>query len=341
MPSLTRLFQLGLGYFCALNGIVDFYVDIRSGRLCWSRLLAIYRIVHNLMVLGLTTLLLFQFWVNFLGEITGSIQMTLNFFTYFLILYLTVVSCMDCSTRWQGRIYRTLQKLQRQDELSRRRGYTVPKAKERFLDCLLFVLIALLILRVGIHVALNVLHSRMGFHHPCYCFMSECMIFAMNALAFGLMSEICRCWWRMESGLKSILLDPNPKSLAYQLCQIRKLDAVSQCLIDLTAEVCGIFKFVFLCYLVRNLWSGIVVGYLLVRVFLGHGRSDVEYMYLVLAFITCIQPLMFSCLMNSLTHTTGSLPEIAQEIVRTHCQQDAQVERRVSSWSVRTIQGWI
>ncbi|KAH8288868.1 hypothetical protein KR054_011104, partial [Drosophila jambulina] len=335
MPSLKRLVHLGLGFFCALNGIVDFYADLRFGRLRWCRFLAIYRIVHNLLVLILTTLLLFEFWKNFFEEINGSIQITLNFFTYFLMVYLTVISCIDCSIRFQGRIYRTLRELQRQEELSRRRGYTVSKGKERFLDGLLLLLIALLTLRVSIHVALNVLNSRMGFHHPCYCFMSECMIFAMNTLAFVILTEVCRCWWRMESSLKTILLDPKPSSVAYQLCQIRRLDAMSQSLIDLTAEVCAIFKFVFLCYLIRNLWSGIVVGYLLVRIFLGHGGSDVELMYLVLAFVTCMQPLMFSVLMNSVTHTTGSLLEVARQIVRTPCRQDAQVDRRVEWLSLQ------
>ncbi|XP_020813872.1 putative gustatory receptor 85a [Drosophila serrata] len=334
MPTLTRLIHLGLGFFCALNGIVAFNVDFRSGQLRWSRGLGIYRIVHNLLVLVLTSFLLLDFWNKFFNEISGSIQMTMNFFTYFLMVYLTVISCADCSFRCQGRIYRTLCKLQRQDELSRRRGYTVSKDKERFLDCLLLLLIAMLTLRVGIHVALNALHSRMGFS-PCYCFMSECMIFAMNSLAFIILTEICRCWWRMESGLKKIILDPQPRSVAHRLCQIRKLDEMSQSLIDLTAEVCGIFKFVFLWYLLRNLWSGIVVGYLIIRIFLGHGDSDVAFMYFVLAFVTCIQPLMFSLLMNSVTHTTGSLLEAAKQIVRTSYSHEAQVDRRMEWFSLQ------
>ncbi|KAH8243925.1 hypothetical protein KR032_011320, partial [Drosophila birchii] len=335
MASLTRLVHLGLGFFCALNGIVDFYADFRSGSLRWSRFLGIYRIVHNLLVLILTTLFLVDFRSKFFEEINGSIQMTLNFFTYFLMVYLTVISCMACSIRYQGRIYRILRQLQRQEKLSRRRGYTVSKGKERYLDCLLFLLVALLILRVGVHVILNVLHSRMGFRHLCYCFISECMIFAMNTLVFVILTEICRCWWCMESGLKTILLNPKPRSVAYRLCQIRRLKAMSQCLINLTAEVCLIFKFVFFCYLIRNLWSGIVVGYLIVRIFLGHGESGVELMYLVLAFVTCIQPLMFSLLMSSVTHTTGSLLEVARQIVRTPCRQDAQVDRRMEWFSLQ------
>ncbi|KAH8264602.1 hypothetical protein KR038_010616, partial [Drosophila bunnanda] len=335
MSSPTRLVHLGLGLFCALNGIVDFYADFRSGKLRWSRGLAVYRIVHNLLVLVLTTCFLLEFLEKFFKEISGSIQMMMNFFTYFLMVYLTVISCIDCSIRFQGRLYRILCKLQRQEELSRRRGFTLSRGKERFLDCLLLLLIAMLTLRVGIHVALNVLHSRMGFSHPCYCFMSECMIFAMNTLAFVMLTEICRSWWRMESGLKTLLLDPQPRPVAHQLCQIRRLNAMSQSLIDLTAEVCGIFKFVFLCYLIRNLWSGIVVGYLIVRIFLGHGGPDAEFMYLVLAFVTCIQPLMFSLLMNSVTHTTGSLLEVAKQIVRTPCRQDALVDRRMEWLSLQ------
>ncbi|XP_041630337.2 putative gustatory receptor 85a [Drosophila kikkawai] len=335
MPSLRRLVHLGLCFFCALNGIVDFYADFRSGRLRWSRFLSIYRIVHNLLVLVLTTLLLLEFWNNYFRESRDSIQLTLNFFAYFLMVYLTIISCIDCSIRLQGRIIRTLKKLQCQEELGRRRGYTLSKGKERFLDCLLLLLIAILTLRIGIHVALNVLHSRMGFRHPCYCFMSECMIFAMNSLAFLILTDICRCWWRMESGLKAILQDPKPRTVAYQLQQIRRLEAMSQCLIDLTAEVCGIFQFVFFCYLIRNLWSGIVVGYLLIRMFLGHGRSDVEFMYLVLAFVTCIQPLMFSLLMSSVTHTTGSLLEVAKQIVRTPCRRNAQVDRKMEWFSLQ------
>lgn len=59
----------------------------------------------------------------------------------------------------------------------------------------------------------------------------------------------------------------------------------------------------------RNVWSGIRVGYMLVRVCLGHSAIESELEYLQMVFVTCIQPLLYSIMMNSLTHTTDSLLE--------------------------------
>jgi len=80
----------------------------------------------------------------------------------------------------------------------------------------------------------------------------------------------------------------------------------------------------------RNVWSGIRVGYLLVRVCLGHSAIESELEYLQMVFITCIQPLFFSLMMNSLTHTTDSLLEITKDVIRGLYNQDAQLERSVS-----------
>jgi len=43
---------------------------------------------------------------------------------------------------------------------------------------------------------------------------------------------------------------------------------------------------VFLCYLMRNVWSGIRVGYMLVRVCLGHSAIESELEYLQMVFVT-------------------------------------------------------
>jgi len=96
--------------------------------------------------------------------------------------------------------------------------------------------------------------------------------------------------------------------------------------------VCSMFKFVLLIYLIRNLWSGIVIGYMVIRLVFGKGHADVELSYIVLAFVICIQPLMFSILMNSMTHTTDSLLDVTKDILRTPHKQSAQVDRRVSNW---------
>ncbi|KAI8045577.1 hypothetical protein M5D96_001759, partial [Drosophila gunungcola] len=129
-----------------------------------------------------------------------------------------------------------------------------------------------------------------------------------------LMITICRNWWRLESGLEMVILDPKP--ISDQLCRLRRLQALFQTLIDLTDEVCFVFRFVFLCYLMRNVWSGIRVGYMMVRVFLGHSAIESELEYLQMVFVTCIQPLLFSLMMNTLTHTADSLLETTKEAIR-------------------------
>ncbi|XP_037729597.1 putative gustatory receptor 85a [Drosophila subpulchrella] len=331
-----RLVQLGLSSFCALNGILDFYMDNGSKRLRWSRWLAIYRIVHNFVVFSLTTRFLLDFWKQHEAEINNSLLMTMNFFPYFTLVFLAIISSMGCCFYWQNRIFVVLQKLRHQREQSRQLGYRVPKGKQLYVDCLMFLITVLLILRLSIHVTVWLISVRVGFNHPCNCFLPECMTFAMNYLVFATLAEISQCWWRLQSGLEMILLDhPKPRTVANQLCHIQRLHSMFQCLIDVTSEVCSIFKFVLLTYLIRNLWSGIVTGYMVIRLVLGKGHGDVELSYIVLAFIICIQPLMFSILMNSMTHTTDSLLDVTKDILRTPHKQSAQVERSIEWLSLQ------
>ncbi|XP_016959756.1 putative gustatory receptor 85a [Drosophila biarmipes] len=335
MPSPRRLLQLALGCFCALNGILDFYMDSASKSLRWSRWLAIYRVVHNFLVFSLSTMFLLDFWEQHAAEIKNSKLMTMNFFTYFALVFLAIIGSMACCFLWQNRIFEVLQKLRHQREQSRQLGYRVPRGKQLFVDCLMFLAAILLILRLGIHVTMWLISIRVGFHHPCNCFLPECMIFAMNYLVFAILTEICQCWWRLQSGLEMILLDSSEaRTVASQLSQIQKLHTMFQCLTDVTSEVCSIFKFVLLMYMARNLWSGIVAGYMAIRVVLGRD-VDVELSYVVLAFIICIQPLMFSVLMNSMTHATDLLLDATKDILRTPHKQCARVERRIEWLSLQ------
>ncbi|XP_016996804.3 putative gustatory receptor 85a [Drosophila takahashii] len=335
MPSPGRLVQLVLGSFCAVNGILDFYMDSGAERLRWSRCLAIYRVVHNFMVFSLTTKFLLDFWETHAAEIKNSKLMTMNFFTYFTLVFLAITTSMGCCYQWQNRIFMVIQKLRHQKDQSKRLGYRVPKCKKFFVDCSMFLVTILMFLRLGIHVTMWLMSVRMGFNHPCNCFFPECMIFAMNYLVFAILAEITQCWWRLQSGLEMLLVDPRPTTVDYQLCQIQRLHTMFQCLIDVTSEVCSIFKFVLLSYTARNLWSGIVAGYMVVRVVLGKGQADVEFMYLILAFVTCIQPLMFSFLLNSMTHTADSLLQATRYILRTPYKRSDQVDRSIEWLSLQ------
>ncbi|KAH8354401.1 hypothetical protein KR084_009919 [Drosophila pseudotakahashii] len=337
MLSLRRLVQLVLGSFCALNGILDFNMLCGGEKLRWSRCLAIYRVVHNFMVFSLTTKFLLDFWETHAAEIKSSKLMTMNFFTYFTLVFLGITTVMGCCHQWQNRIFVVIQKLRHQKEQSRLLGYRVAKGKQFFVDCSMFLVSILMILRLGIHVTMWLMSVRMGFNHPCNCFFPECMIFAMNYLVFAILTEISQCWWRLQSGLETLLVDPTPTPVATQLCQIQQLHTMFQSLIDITSEVCSIFKFVLLSYMARNLWSGIVAGYMVIRMVFGKGQADVEFMYLILAFVTCIQPLMFSVLMNSMTHTADSLLEVTRDVLRTPHKQSDRVERSVSTSAPRHI----
>ncbi|XP_017001211.2 putative gustatory receptor 85a [Drosophila takahashii] len=323
MISPRRLLQLGFLWFCTLNGITTFY--FRSGKLRQSRFLACYRIIHNLVVIILTIKFLMDFWHFSAASFEESPLVRLAAITYFGLVFLSLISCMGCAHRRQDRIRNMIIKLQKMEQISKSRGYRVAKGHKRFLNMLLIIVTLLLILRLAIHAALNVNRFLRGNHNPCNCFLSECMIFATNSLAFGLMLEICRNWWRLQSGLELVILDPNP--FPDQLWRLRELQAMFQSLIDMTDEVCLVFRFVFLCYLMRNVWSGIRVGYMLVRVCLGHSAIESELEYLQMVFITCIQPLLFSLMMNSLTHTTDSLLEATKDVIRGLYSQDPQVEQ--------------
>ncbi|KAH8382511.1 hypothetical protein KR009_003934, partial [Drosophila setifemur] len=332
MSSLRRLIRQFLGIFFALNGVLDFYLDRKSGKPHRSRILTLYRMVHNFMVLLLTTKFLLDFSEVNCKDIMESTLMTLNFLAYFTLVYLSVLSCMDCSYRWQDRIYKMLWKLHKQQEMAKSRGYTVPRRKQRFLDRRLALLVVLLIIRVGVHLALNLLRDRMGFFHPCNCFLPELMIFAMNSFVFSIVAKICRCCWRVESGLEMVLR--NPKPIQDKLNEIRSLKNMLQAIVDLTSEVCAIFKSVLLFYLARVLWSGIVVGYLLIRMFWGRGKGDPVLMYVVLAFVICVQPLMYAAVMHFLTHEADSLLEDVKEIIRQPQKQSAKVERSLEWFSL-------
>ncbi|KAH8271237.1 hypothetical protein KR018_002635, partial [Drosophila ironensis] len=329
MDSIRLLIQRILDYFCALNGTVDFFIDHNSKRLQWSRILCIYRIVHNFLVITFTAKFILDFRVIVLADMMKSTLLTLNYVTYFTLVYVTVISCMDCSYRRQNRIYIIKQTLLHLKMSSKNKDCFAPKDKQQSLDYLLYVLALLLALRLSIHVALNVLRERMGFNHPCNCFLSEGMIFAMNTLVFGILSDICQCWWRTLSQFGKLISGRKNISHAKKIQQIRQLQVRFQCLIDLTAEVSCIFKYVFLCYLARNLWSGIVVGYLIVRMCLGQGSGDNEFMYILLAFVTCIQPLMYSLLMNCIFHTTDSLLGSVRDTLRQSNANEDRAGRRV------------
>jgi len=69
---------------------------------------------------------------------------------------------------------------------------------------------------------------------------------------------------------------------------------------------------------------------MLVRACLGHSAIESELEYLQMVFITCIQPLFFSLMMNSLTHTTDSLLETTKAVVRGLYNHYPQLERSVS-----------
>ncbi|XP_017071897.2 LOW QUALITY PROTEIN: putative gustatory receptor 85a [Drosophila eugracilis] len=329
MLSLKKLIQLFLGSFCALNGILDFYVDIGSERVRWAYSLAIYRIVHNFVVFCLTTKFLLDFWEDHEADIEKSLLMTLNYLTYFLLVFIAIVSSMFCCYRCKNRIFMVIQKLKHQKKLSRQMGYEVPKGNQLFVDSLMFLLTFLLLLRITIHVTTFVFSGKLGLNHPCNCFFPECMIFAMNYIIFAILVEISQCWWRLESSLKMIMRNPKRTSINNQLYQIQRIHRMLQGLIDLTTEVCSIFKFALLSYMIRLLWSGIVAGYLVVRFILGNGHSDIEFTYLVLAFIICIQPLMLSLVVSNIAHTAGFLIESVKDILRTPHKQGAQVERSI------------
>ncbi|KAH8242605.1 hypothetical protein KR032_000515, partial [Drosophila birchii] len=330
MASPRRVLQLGFLWFCNLNGLTTFYFS--SGRIRESSFLFCYRIVHNILVMVLTIKFLMDFWHFSADSFEESPLVRLAAITYFGLVFLSLISCMGCAHRRQDRIRNMITKLKGMEELGKSRNYRVPRSRKRFLNLLLIVLTALLVLRLAVHAYLNVNRFRRGNHNPCNCFLSECMIFAMNSLAFGLMLEISRNWWRLEAGLKMLILDPEP--MPNRLTHLRQLQDMFQCLIDMTDEVCLVFRFVLLCYLMRNVWSGIRVGYMLVRVCLGHSAIESELEYLQMVFVTCIQPLMFSLMMNSLTHTIDSLLEDTKALIR-GLYSRGQVERRMEWFSLQ------
>ncbi|EDW97624.2 putative gustatory receptor 85a [Drosophila yakuba] len=323
MISTRRLVQLVFMWFCTLNGVTTFYFS--SGRLRWSRFLVCYRIVHNIVVIILTIKFLMDFWHFKASSFDESPLVRLAAITYFGLVFLSLISCMGCAYRRQDRISNMIKKLIELEAISKSWGYRESKAQKRFLNMLMLTVTLLLIIRLSIHVALNVNRFMRGSHNPCNCFLSECMIFATNSLAFGLMLEICRNWWRLQSALETLIPDAN---LFPDLLQrLRKLQALFQSLIDMTDEVCFVFRYVLLCYLLRNVWSGIRVGYMMVRVCLGHSAIEAELEYLQMVFVTCIQPLLFSLMMNSLTHTTDSLLETTKEVIRGLYSRDEQQQR--------------
>ncbi|XP_043065202.1 putative gustatory receptor 85a [Drosophila ficusphila] len=335
MLSVRRLVRRFLGYFCALNGIVNFYMDYESDKLRWSRCLVIYRILQNFIVLIMSMKFFFNFWEILAEEMEKSTLMTINFLIYFALVFLTLISCMACTYRWQKRIFRIFNKLQRQKKLCEMMGYRVPKEKQLYMDRLLYILTALLILRLGIHVAMFVFQAELHFKHPCNCFFSECMIFAMSYLFFALLAKICQSWWRLEFGLKMLIFNQKPIPVSRQLGELCRLRNMFQSLINLLSELCSIFQWVLLCYLARNIWSGIVVGYLEVRLVYRYGRDDEELMYLGLGFVICLQPIMLSCLLSTISFKTCSLLEETRDLLKTPHKRSAQVEQSVEWWSLQ------
>lgn len=140
--------------------------------------------------------------------------------------------------------------------------------------------------------------------------------------------EICECWWRLQSGLERLLLNTKQKSADKQLRQILEFQRIFQELIDITIEVTSIFKLIFLSYIARNLWSGIVFGYITVRMFLV--SEGIEFMYVVLAFVICIQPLLYSIVMNFIFCSMDFLIDTVKDILRQSFKHNAPVERTVS-----------
>ncbi|XP_017076660.2 putative gustatory receptor 85a [Drosophila eugracilis] len=331
MISPRHLLQLGFIWFCNLNGITTFFIS--SGRLRQSRVLTCYRIIHNFLVIILTIKFQMDFWHFSAASFDESPLVRLAAITYFGLVFLSLISCMGCAHRRQDRIRNMIIKLQDMEVMTRSRGYRLLKSQKRFLNILLITVTLLLILRLAIHAFLNVSRFLRGNHNPCNCFLSECMIFATNSLAFGLMLEICRNWWRLQSGLEIVIMDPRPFS--DQFCRLRKLQCMFQCLINMTEEVCMVFRFVFLCYLLRNVWSGIRVGYMLVRVCLGHSAIESELEYLQMVFIICIQPLLFSLMMNTLTHTIDTILEATKDVIRGLYSRDKLMERSMEWFSLQ------
>ncbi|XP_039494876.1 putative gustatory receptor 85a [Drosophila santomea] len=334
MASLRRLLRRSLGCFCALNGILDFNADIGPGKSRRSRCLFIYRILHNFAVISLTL----KFQLDFLDHFKNvemSTLMTVNFFTYFALVFFAVLSSMASCYQWQNRILAVLKELKHQKDLSRHRGYRVPRDKQSSLDRLLIALTILLILRLSIHLATFAFSARMGFNHPCNCFLPECMIFSMNYLFFAILAEVTQCWWCLLAELKMVLLDRDFPTVTSNLCEIKRLHTRFQCLIDLTSEVCSIFSYFTFAYMVRNLWSGIVSGYLVVRFVIGYGLQDLELVYLAFSFIICVQPLMFSLILNCMTNTAGSLVEVTRDILKIPHNESAEVERSIEWLSLQ------
>ncbi|BFF92747.1 putative gustatory receptor 85a [Drosophila madeirensis] len=333
MSSLERLIQLSFGYFCALNGVVAFYFGFNTGKFHWCRILSFYRIVHNFIVIGLTSKFMSDFW-QFHTHVKNSRSqlMELNTFAHFAIVVLSLLSSMECAHRQQERIYAMLSKLLDLNRLSNELGYIAPKSHQRYIGMLVLSITPLLALRLFIHVGLNAIRTKLGFDFRCNCFLSECMLLGIHSVGFGIMAEICQCWWRLQTGLKRILLEePMPD----QLNQLLQLQGMYQCLIDITAEFCTVFKFVLMCFLVRNVWCGIVIGYLIIRIFCGHGVSELHLYQLYLAFVICIQPMLYSLLLNFLTDTTDSLMATTKVIVRESQVQAYLVERSLQWFSLQ------
>lgn len=241
MALSRRYIQVGFLWFCTLNGITVFY--IKSGEFRKSRFLIGYRIVHNILVIILTVKFLLEFWRVSEQSFNQSPLVKLAAITYFGLVFISLISCMFCAHYRQDRISNMLVKLQHINEVSHKRGYTPSREEKKFLDLLTVALVTLLILRLAIHGFLNVKRFLRGSHNPCNCFLSECMIFAMNSLAFGILHELCRNWWCLQSGLKMLLLDERP--FEDRLTPFRKVLNMFQSLIDMTEDVCVVFRFVF------------------------------------------------------------------------------------------------
>jgi len=177
-------------------------------------------------VIILTIKFFMDFWHFSADSFEESPLVRLAAITYFGLVCLSLISCMSCAHRRQDRICKMIIKLKNIEAMNKSRGFRVPKNQKRFLNILLVTVTLLLILRLGIHAALNVNRFLRGNHNPCNCFLSECMIFATNSLAFGLMLEICRNWWRLQSGLEMVIL--NPKPFSDQFWRLRDLQAMFQ-----------------------------------------------------------------------------------------------------------------
>lgn len=253
-------------YFVAFCGVSGFYFDIRTGNVTKSRFLLIYSKLCCLFTLTVFSLLFITKGYKLPLFSTQSKLMELILSSLPAVAYMTIVSCIFSTQRWQHRIYEMIRNLVAMEKLIAEYSYWPAPSEQSYLRRMFWIRLLVVVPRLTVTLIqipsagkrLLVSFSIVG---------TILLTTGLYYLIFLIIWGLCYTFTKLQSYLEQLYVDPMPVSRKEQ--KVLEAHRMYYKLLRMTNDICEIFKYPLAFSLLQMVFTECMSGYIFCRVLFG------------------------------------------------------------------------